>query len=38
MDDHHTKLVFRYAKELNKIMKKTGDHETGRFENGQEIQ
>ena len=32
MDDQYTKIVFRYAKELNKIMKKTGDHETGRFE------
>ena len=32
MDDQYTKLVFRYVKELNKIMKKTGDHETVRYE------
>ena len=31
-NEEHAKLVFRYGKELNKIMKKTGDHETARFQ------
>ena len=31
-NEEHAKLVSRYGKELNKIMKKTGDHETARFQ------
>ena len=31
-NEEHAKLVSRYGKELNKIMKKTGDHETVRFQ------
>ena len=30
-NEEHAKLVSRYGKELNKIMKKTGDHETPRY-------
>ena len=31
-NEEHAKLVSRYEKELNRIMKKTGDHETARFQ------
>ena len=31
-DNQHAKLVSRYGIELNKIMEKTGDHETARFQ------
>ena len=30
--EEHVRLVSRYGKELNRIMKKTGDHETPRFQ------
>jgi N-sulfoglucosamine sulfohydrolase len=32
-DDQHVKLVDRYAEELLKVMKKTKDHETARYQN-----
>ena len=31
-DNQHARLVSRYGKELNRIMKKTGDHETARYQ------
>jgi len=31
-DEEHAKLVDRYAEELLKVMKKTKDHETGRYQ------
>jgi hypothetical protein len=30
-DNQHAKLISHYGKELSRIMKKTGDHETVRF-------
>ena len=31
-DNQHARLVSRYGKELKRIMKKTGDHETARYQ------